>query len=235
MRKKLGYLLIMAFFLLAIPMSAQAFTINDNYWGADPTDNTERDVIGLDSDYGISGMDVSYSSGSLVVDIYSRYLDNIGSHQTALGDLFISNDGWNPFGPQPYTQDNSTNGEDWEYALVMGDNGNAILYDVFDPNIVLASAGGAYRAGQEVQYNARDQNSLATGSYEFFNLGGSDTDDFIRYTIDFDFGGPLGFHYASATCANDVIEGSIPEPASILLLGSGLIFLTGIGRRRFKK
>jgi hypothetical protein len=50
-------------------------------------------------------------------------------------------------------------------------------------------------------------------------------------------GDQIGVHWASATCANDYINGTVPvpEPATMLLLGSGLIGLAGYGRKKFSK
>jgi|GEM_PF-1245497 len=48
------------------------------------------------------------------------------------------------------------------------------------------------------------------------------------------FSGQMGVHFASATCANDYIDGllAIPDPATWILTGAGLIGLGFLRRRR---
>jgi hypothetical protein len=252
MKTKFFMLLLAGAMVLWGLVPAGAYVINDQYWGGTPTHFwSPRDVVGSTDEFDIDRMEVAFGPQGMVIDIYTTYLDNIGIDGTELGDLFISVDGWKPQGTAPYTEDSFTlGGETWEYALVLdnhnptGQGGNAFLYvipqDTYSDHIISSSApsGYVYREGQEVQLNTAGLTSVAMGAWSIGNIGGSDTDDYLRFVIDYDFGpvSEYGFHWAE-TCGNDVIEGSapVPEPATMLLFGSGLMGLAALGRKRLAR
>jgi len=229
-------MLAVGFCMAATSALAVPIIIEDNYIGGTPT---SPDIVGTPAHFDVSKMEVSFASANtMIVDVYSRYFNNIGKGQTQLGDLFISTNGY------------QGDGEVWEYALKLDNylprtrSGAISLYSVQtdNDNIQYSSApvGYIYRAGQEVQYKGTNQTALATGSWSLNHIGGIvDTDDFLRFTIKHDFGNvsSYGLHWGM-TCGNDVIEGAapapVPEPPAMLLFGVGLIGLAGAVRQRMQ-
>lgn len=245
-------IIILALGVAITPVFSTPITITDMYHGAD--DHGYGDIIGKNHLYSVQSMDVHFGSGQLMIDVYSRYFDNIGSDQTGLGDLFISTDGWNPFGSSPYASDDASNGESWEFGLKLDNygatSGNLFLYDMTPSNsatLSFAPSGYIWRDGQEVRVNTGNASLLSStaGSWSIHNNGtlGDDTDDYMRFmlnntTYNSYFSGVqnYGFHW-TMTCANDVIEGGavIPEPSTVLLLGLGLVGIGGYARVRRNK
>jgi hypothetical protein len=117
------------------------------------------------------------------------------------------------------------------------------LFTVNVNNIGLAEDQGSnvFRWGQEVLYDGSGQTALSTtGTWAIHNLGGVDTDDFLRFEFDYaDLGAiadTLGIRW-SMTCANDIIEGGynpVPEPGTMLLFGTGLVAFWGTRRKANK-
>lgn len=227
--------ILAAAFAATFGMASTAFatpqTINDYYWGGTPTDGTDRDVVGATGRYDIDHMTVDFGANNvLTASIFTNYVDFVGDLGTQFGDLFISTDGWHPFGVAPFEDDDATNGESWELVAVMDNHtgtttsGTLSVYAVNSANIVLSNLSDTFRQGQEVQYRPGQQEPvLYTGTWSIANGALTYAINFVNGFGAAGFGDSAGFHW-TMTCGNDVIEGgaSVPEPMSLALLGGAL-------------
>lgn len=255
MKLKILLLSFLAVFLLGGSAMATPTTIPDNYVGAD--NHSLGDVIGNKDLFDIFDATVELNGNMLSIDIHTNFANNglgtftgytTSENGIGYGDLFLSSS-WDPYGSAPYEGDNSLNGTTWSYGFALDNRwwdgvdiakgGSGKLYSLSSGNILLSDdfmTGATYRNGQEVAVDTNDLTPGNTGSWSI-----DSTNNIVSFLVDISgtdllIGDEIAFHWGM-TCANDVIEGSapVPEPATMLLFGSGLIGLAMIGRKKFRK
>ena len=258
MKKIVSGLLVL---LLSLSVQAGPITINDDYIGA-KHNATYGDVIGSSSSFGIDSMTVEIIGSILTVQINTLFGDNgLGTFDgnttnpltgvndgkgIGFGDLFLSSSGWNPWGDDPYTLDDNTNGTFWDYGIALDDrwskSSGASLYELNgatnDDNAHLSDdflTGAIFRNGQEIAVDigsndTRGVNNAAT--FDSTNYGQ------ILFTLNIagtalENADSIGIHWGM-TCGNDTIEGqyTAPEPATMVMLLTGMLFLGVVGLRR---
>lgn len=228
--------------LLGTTLWADPIIVADQYVGAQPTRPSYNgwDVIGKPSVFGVEAVQFFQSGDEWIFRVITPFYGYVGTpsaYGAIPGDLFLSTDGWNPFGTAPYAGDDSTNGETWEYVLRWDEGGILQLFAVLPDGIRLSNSyfdasRYIFRANQEVRYMpGGGQPVLGSGSW-------TGTADYLEFRIN-PSGTPLagisqlGVHW-TMSCGNDVVEGLVvvPEPGVLTLLAGGLLGILAAGTGR---
>jgi hypothetical protein len=245
MKRKCGVVLaVLALVMMFWAFNAQAYTIGD----------PSNDSIGYPvyESYGINVYNFTPGSytGNITLDLFTNFpqagetVNGSPPWTTVPADIFITESYKNPLDPNAVRQNYQ-----WAVPLVTHDGFTAgTMYAVgssYDSNHFDPSNGTGYI------YNHNVPVQIATGAnnYGWTSIGGGSVDwiaqaapghpDWMVRVVlglyEDDPNGTFSFLWGTATCANDIVCGQVPQvpiPPSMFLLGTGLV---GIGLLRFRR
>jgi len=242
--KRLLMLMVVSIFIWS--GSVLAYTIDDDITvkvgkGHTQWPNSEAeewvDVIGPNN-FNTKGINVNLSGDEVTISMYTNFdgAVELGSDTVYAADLGLdlNLDGTYEYGVKL----THTGPEDTDYSAALYKDGTwKSSYDVWEDS---ASFSWQYGEFYPDDKNRKAWVKMEGGSYEGdVDISITKSGGLYAWTLKIDkdlfgsdLGDEMGIFWATGTCANDVVQGAVPIPTTILLLGSGLLGFGLLGRRK---
>ncbi len=217
----------------------------DRWWGAREDDEVEPGCEGSQS-WDLEG----FFLGESGLNVVGGFDFENGNGDFEIGDIFIDTDGI--FDPYAYTMAGNGNvdvANNFGYEYVLDLDMNNHTYKVYDISKGATTSTVYFKINQHsnaFRYVSGGE-EVGGGSFNYWSglrseevngLSGAEHYAMTGFDLGFIAGQDFTAHLTLG-CGNDNLMGHgtapVPEPATLFLMGSGLIALGGFGKRKMKK